>query len=56
MTRYAWWGYVKSVIRKYPQTVRKSEKDDTPLSGVALRESDAVRRAVSETEALPDGF
>lgn len=55
MTRYAWWGYVKSVIRKYPQTVGKSEKDDTPLSGVALRESDAVRRAVSETEALPDG-
>ena len=54
MTKYAWWGYVKAVIRKYPQTCEKKESEP-PLIGVALRESEAVRRAVADTEALPDG-
>lgn len=40
---YKWWGYIKDVVREYPGG-RSSE-----LSGVALREHEAVRKAVDDT-------
>lgn len=44
-----WWGYVKNMIRLYPK--RNPEK----LSGVPLREYEAVRKAVESTRKKPDG-
>lgn len=47
--RYSWWGYIKAVIRRYPSL------RDTEVSGVALREKEAVRAAVEATEQLDSG-
>lgn len=47
--RYDWWGYIKAVIRRYP--ILKS-KD---VSGVAMREREAVQAAVEDTEGMRDG-
>lgn len=47
--RYSWWGYIKAVIRRYPSL------RDTGVSGVALREKEAVRAAVEATEQLDSG-
>lgn len=47
--RYTWWGYAKSMIRRYP--ARKGKE----LSGIAMREYEAVKRAVEETAQMPDG-
>lgn len=47
--RYDWWGYVKSLVRKYPES-RSSE-----LSGVALRNHEAVRKAVDDTMSMDGG-
>lgn len=47
--RYDWWGYVKSLIRKYPEN-RSSE-----LSGVALRNHEAVKKAVDDTIKMDGG-
>lgn len=47
--RYDWWGYVKSLVRKYPEN-RSSE-----LSGVALRNHEAVKKAVDATLATDGG-
>lgn len=40
---YKWWGYIKAIIQEYPRS-RSSE-----LSGVELREHEAVKKAVDET-------
>lgn len=47
--RYPWWGYIKAIIREYPKR-RASE-----LSGVALREHEAVKRAVDKTLMMDGG-
>lgn len=47
--RYSWWGYIKAVIRRYPSL------RDAEVSGVALREKEAVRAAVETTERLENG-
>lgn len=46
---YDWWGYVKSLIRKYPEN-RLSE-----LSGVAFRNHEAVKKAVDATTMMDGG-
>lgn len=46
---YKWWGYIKAVIREYPGS-RSGE-----LSGVALREYEAVKRAVDDTLKMDGG-
>lgn len=48
-TRYRWWGYIKSIIRNYPAL---RERD---CQGVTLREREAVRRALEQTERMEDG-
>lgn len=40
---YAWWGYIKNVVRKYPEI--KYEKG---LNGVEERERDAVNGALED--------
>lgn len=47
--RYSWWGYIKAVIRRYPSLM------DAEVSGIALREKEAVRAAVEATERLDNG-
>ena len=46
---YPWWGYIKAVVREYPKH-RASE-----LSGVALREHEAVKKAVDKTLMMDGG-
>lgn len=46
---YKWWGYIKAIIQEYPRG-RSSE-----LSGVELREHEAVKKAVDETMKM-DGW
>lgn len=46
---YDWWGYIKSLIRKYPEN-RSDE-----LSGVALRNHEAVKKAVDDTMKMDGG-
>ena len=47
--RYDWWGYIKAVIRRYPAL------KDRDVSGVSLREKEAVRAAVEATERMQNG-
>lgn len=47
--RYGWWGYIKAVIRRYPSLM------DAEVSGIALREKEAVQAAVDATERLENG-
>lgn len=47
--RYDWWSYIKAVIRRYPALKGKT------LSGISMKENEAVRFAVEQTEALPNG-
>nr|DAG44601.1 MAG TPA: Helix-turn-helix of DDE superfamily endonuclease [Caudoviricetes sp.]DAP79792.1 MAG TPA: Helix-turn-helix of DDE superfamily endonuclease [Caudoviricetes sp.] len=51
MTRYDWWGYVKAMIRRYPQMVRKGEA----IGNAERREREAVAKALRSLEDLPDG-
>ena len=46
--RYAWWGYVKDMIRKYPDRAGKD------LSITQQKEFEAVREALEETKVKPD--
>ena len=46
---YKWWGYIKAIIQEYPRE-RSSE-----LSGVGLREHEAVKKAVDETLKMDGG-
>lgn len=46
---YKWWGYIKAIIQEYPK-VQPSD-----LSGVALREHEAVKKAVGDTLKLDGG-
>ena len=46
--QYPWWGYIKSIIRKYPGGAGG-------LSGVALRNHEAVQAAIEATERMVDG-
>lgn len=46
---YPWWGYIKAAIREYPG------RCGMELSGVALREREAVKAAVEATERMTDG-
>ena len=48
--RHIWWQYAKGMIRQYP---RIKDADNLPAHKAAER--DAVRRAVEETGAMPDG-
>lgn len=47
--RYGWWGYVKSMVRLYP------ERRGQALTGTALREFEAVRAAIEQTERMRNG-
>lgn len=47
--RYKWWGYIKAIVQEYPKS-RPSE-----LSGVELREYEAVKKAVGETMKMDGG-
>lgn len=47
---YPWWGYIKSVIRKYPEL-----RDKKDLKGVAERERDAVLNAIDEAYGRDQG-
>lgn len=47
--RYGWWGYVKSMVRLYP------ERRGQALTGTALREFEAVRAAIEQTERTSNG-
>lgn len=51
MTRYDWWSYVKAMIRRYPQMVRKGEN----IGNAERREREAVTRALEALKDLPDG-
>lgn len=80
--RYDWWGYVKGMIRRYPELCQReaalhatamspdlsgmphgSGGRSDPVADAALRElpevnrreMEAVRRAVQQTRAMPDG-
>lgn len=46
---YAWWGYIKNIIRVYP--VRR----EVELQGVAQHEQEAVQAAIDATEQMTDG-
>lgn len=46
---YSWWGYIKEIIREYPEAFA------LPASGVAAREVDAVSNAVYATERMDCG-
>lgn len=46
---YPWWGYIKAIIREYPDRMGKD------LSGVAKREYEAVQAAIEATERMDDG-
>ena len=46
---YAWWGYAKDVIRRYPSMRGKH------LAGVAKREHDAVQAAIEQTQRMRGG-
>jgi len=47
--KYDWWGYVKGIIKRYPVL------EKTEVSGNALKEKEAVKAAVSQTETLENG-
>ena len=47
--RYAWWGYVKAMVREYP------ERQGQALTGTALREYEAVQAAIEQTERMRGG-
>lgn len=47
--KYDWWGYIKAVIRRYPAL------KDIEVSGIALREKEAVEAAIVSTERMPNG-
>lgn len=40
--RYGWWGYVKDMIRRYPDDVNQNEMD-------------AVEAPIAATEQMPNG-
>lgn len=46
---YPWWGYIKAIVRAYPDRAASS------LSGVAKREYEAVQAAVEATERIEGG-
>ena len=47
----AWWGYIQAILRKYRSTQREQN-----LTGIDLRETEAVRAAIAITiEAYADG-
>lgn len=46
---YKWWGYIKAIIQEYPYG-RTSE-----LSGVELKEREAVKKAVDTTLMMDGG-
>lgn len=48
--RYYWWGYIKAVIRQYPGL------KDKEVSGVKLREKEAVRAAIEQTERMQNSL
>lgn len=46
---YKWWGYIRAIVREYHGS-RSSE-----LSGVELREHEAVKKAVDDTLNMDGG-
>lgn len=47
--RYAWWPYVKEIIRNYDLNRSRT------LSGVSLADYEAVDRSIADMEMFPDG-
>lgn len=47
--RYPWWGYMKTIIRRYPSEKSK----ESP--GLSKQEKAAVEAAIAEAEIMPDG-
>ena len=50
--RHDWWGYVKVVMRQYPELEKKREK--LRKKTVDFKKYEAVQQAIRETEDLPD--
>lgn len=48
--RYDWWSYIKAVIRRYPELKGRE------MSGIALREKEAVEAAIAATERMRNGM
>lgn len=46
---YPWWGYIKAIIRAYP------EQMGTDLSGIEKRNFEAVQAAIEATGRMADG-
>lgn len=46
---YPWWGYIRNLVQKYPETEKKA------LSGVALKGKNAVKAAIEATERMDGG-
>ena len=49
--RYSWWGYIKSVIRKYPTHCRNNN-----LSDIAKNEKMAVNAVIESAKRMYDGY
>ena len=49
--RYTWWGYVKSIIRRYPRLCRENPAPES----VGGREKQAVEQAIERTRRRRDG-
>lgn len=47
--RYDWWSYIKAIIRRYPSLKGRE------LSGIAMREKEAVDAAIAATERMQNG-
>lgn len=50
-THYPWWGYVKAIVRQYPDRCRSMAWQGT----VSQREKEAVAAAVEYTSQMDDG-
>lgn len=48
--QFAWWGYVRMMIRRYQQQQKRDN-----LSRVELLEIQAVTKAIEQTAEKPDG-
>lgn len=49
--KFPWWAYVQSMIRKYPERMRRYDN----LKRVERMEVDAVRAAIRRTQQKEDG-
>ena len=47
---YAWWPYVRNMIKLYPERIKQEE-----MTFTEARETEAVIAAIRATQELPDG-